>query len=555
VRDLAQPRVRRQGLLSIVLSFLPLVFGVLLTASGYQSSQSGVFMFGTSLIIIGVALIARRFGAPDRAVFTTAGLGLVAWWLAPPGLTEAIFPDEPKGGIEMFFISGMMLVLGGVWALMYNYDLLLNGAVRLFGGVRWLAPTMKTAVSYPMQNRFRTGVTLALFSLVVFTLVVMAFITAAISSVFNDTDRLSGGFDLRSTVGYANPVPDMRAAIAETPGLNPQDFEVVAGLTGAAVQVTQEGVQGQEPEDLFMQGADSQYTGAVGYSLVMKPEGYETDAEVWSALVQQPGTAVVPYWMAPARVNYSAGATIPFQLTGFYVEDEILPDDVRLIVRDPRTGNEMALRVIGVTETLAMYTPPVLTSQETMTQFLGAAVPPQSHMYRLRPGVDTEAVGKAMESAFMANGFQATVIEEEVNDNASISILFNQLIQGFMALGLVVGIAALGVISARAVVERRHEIGMLRAVGFQKSMVQFSFLLEASFVALSGILLGVGLGLGLMPLLVSSMREQFAGLEMQVPWLNLALIIGIAYVASLLTTFLPARQAANVYPAEALRYE
>jgi putative ABC transport system permease protein len=190
-----------------------------------------------------------------------------------------------------------------------------------------------------------------------------------------------------------------------------------------------------------------------------------------------------------------------------------------------------------------------------MTQFLGAAVPPQSHMYRLRPGVDTEAVGKAMESAFMANGFQATVIEEEVNDNASISILFNQLIQGFMALGLVVGIAALGVISARAVVERRHEIGMLRAVGFQKSMVQFSFLLEASFVALSGILLGVGLGLGLMPLLVSSMREQFAGLEMQVPWLNLALIIGIAYVASLLTTFLPARQAANVYPAEALRYE
>jgi putative ABC transport system permease protein len=96
---------------------------------------------------------------------------------------------------------------------------------------------------------------------------------------------------------------------------------------------------------------------------------------------------------------------------------------------------------------------------------------------------------------------------------------------------------------------------MLRAVGFQKSMVQFSFLLEASFVALSGILLGMGLGLGLMPMLVSSMREQFAGLEMQIPWLNLVLIIGIAYIASLLTTFLPARQAANVYPAEALRYE
>jgi ABC-type lipoprotein release transport system permease subunit len=42
---------------------------------------------------------------------------------------------------------------------------------------------------------------------------------------------------------------------------------------------------------------------------------------------------------------------------------------------------------------------------------------------------------------------------------------------------------------------------------------------------------------------------------MQNPWLNLALIIDVAYEASLFTTFLPARQAAHVYSAEALRYE
>ena len=54
-----------------------------------------------------------------------------------------------------------------------------------------------------------------------------------------------------------------------------------------------------------------------------------------------------------------------------------------------------------------------------------------------------------------------------------------------MGLGLIVGVAALGVISARAVVERRQQIGVLRAIGFRRRMVQAAFLLESSFVALT----------------------------------------------------------------------
>ena len=104
--------------------------------------------------------------------------------------------------------------------------------------------------------------------------------------------------------------------------------------------------------------------------------------------------------------------------------------------------------------------------------------------------------------------------------------LFNLLI-GFMSLGLLVGIAALGVIGARAVVERRHGIGVLRAIGFSPGMVQLSFLAEMSFLAVVGI--GLGLGLGLIAL--------------------------GAYIFSILITLLPARQAAKIAAAEALRYE
>ena len=43
--------------------------------------------------------------------------------------------------------------------------------------------------------------------------------------------------------------------------------------------------------------------------------------------------------------------------------------------------------------------------------------------------------------------------------------------------------------------ERRQQIGILRALGFRRRMIQLSFLIEASFIALSAIVVGTVLGL------------------------------------------------------------
>jgi putative ABC transport system permease protein len=119
----------------------------------------------------------------------------------------------------------------------------------------------------------------------------------------------------------------------------------------------------------------------------------------------------------------------------------------------------------------------------------------------------------------------------------------------------VVGVAALGVISTRAVVERRQQIGMLRALGFQRQMVSWVFLIESSFVALLGI--GLGIGLALIPAsqMVNDMAVDIPGLTFQVPWNEILIVFGLAYTMTLLTTWLPAVQASRVRPAEALRYE
>ena len=141
--------------------------------------------------------------------------------------------------------------------------------------------------------------------------------------------------------------------------------------------------------------------------------------------------------------------------------------------------------------------------------------------------------------------------------SAETSSGFLNLIQGFMGLGLLVGIAALGVISFRAVVERRQQVGMLRAIGFQKNMVAVSFLLESLVVAGLGVLAGLALGLALAYNLISSGEiESGASFEgFVIPWLRLAVMIAVAIGAAALMTIIPARNAASTPVAEALRYE
>jgi putative ABC transport system permease protein len=148
-------------------------------------------------------------------------------------------------------------------------------------------------------------------------------------------------------------------------------------------------------------------------------------------------------------------------------------------------------------------------------------------------------------------------LAEALEDNLAAQKTFNYIIEGFMALGLVVGVAALGVISARSVVERRQQIGVLRAIGFQRRMIQAAFLLESSFVALTAIGVGTALGLMLGYNIISDSAQQpsWDALTFTVPWLSLGVIFALVYAVALLTTLAPALRASRVYPAEALRYQ
>jgi len=227
-------------------------------------------------------------------------------------------------------------------------------------------------------------------------------------------------------------------------------------------------------------------------------------------------------------------------------------------VRDPQTGKVVRLTIIGVLSETAPYSMAgISTSQSTLATAFGGRVEPTVHLFALRDGVDAGATARELETAFLSNGMEADSIEKLLDDAVSANTTFTRLVQGFMGLGLIVGVAALGVITARSVVERRQQIGVLRAIGFQRRMVQLSFLLESSFIALTSIAVGTTLGVAVAYNVIRDSRQQpsWENMAFEVPWANLGIIFLAVYLTALATTFAPALRASRVYPAEALRYQ
>lgn len=538
-----------------ILPWLLPVFGLFTMIGGLSQREMMSYTLGASLLIIGVCMLARKLGIADRAAYTSAGIGLLIFWLIP--FDWHPYSDEMVGGIEMFIISGVMLVAGGVWVVMYNSDLLLAAIVSVFGRIRALTPMLKTAVSYPMASRFRTGMALAMFSLILFTLVVMSIINASYNRLLDDTERVSGGFHIRAQTAPTNPLPDMTTALREGGSVSPDDFESIGTWTVLPAGM-RDADRGGEFEDLFLVGVNDAYADTVTYGFEIMTAQYPNKEAVWQALKNEPGLAVVGVGIVPTRDREMGGNGIDLVIGEgqFYVQDKVLPDDIFIEVRNPITLETRKLKVIGVLDSLSQFLAPIVTtSQKTLDDYWGSHVNPTIYRFRAKPDKTDELpeLARSLEKQFAQNGMNTGILSEDVQDFNKINNLFMNLMMAFMALGLIVGIAALGVISARSVVERRHEIGVLRAIGFRQGMVQFSFLLESSFVALLGIGLGVALGTALSYELIPSWDVE--GLSTVFPARQIGLIVLLAYVASLLTTFLPARQAARVYPAEALRSE
>jgi putative ABC transport system permease protein len=551
IRDLNEPTVARRRRATWLVTGITLVLGVLFAVSGASGQSYITWMLGLSLITLSLVPVLRFIGASDRVTFTAAGSILVFLWLLPLSFFDRFFGDMAMD-FSIWILGGLLIVVAATWVVTFNADVLLQVLAWVTSPFARLRPIVKMAVAYPLRNRFRTGVTMAMFMLVVFTLVTGTVIPSAFTNAFNNVETFGGGFDVRVGTAPAAAVDDLRP---ELPPEVADEITADGAQSYLPMEARQDGTE-RAFESYPVRGLDDEFLSTTTYGFAATATGYASGRDVWAAMATDPSLAVVDSFVAPRRAQWGFGPLPEFQLSGFFIDDGTF-DPVTVTARDPLTEEELRLTVVGVLSDNAPFEMAGITvSQEALTPF-GDRAAPTIHHLALREGADPSAVARDVEASLLSRGAEAESYADILDDAVGANLLFLRLVQGFMALGLVVGVAALGVISARAVVERRQQLGMLRAIGFQPESIRWTLLAETSFVALTSIVVGCALGLALSYNVIDDSRQQpgWSDVSFAVPWMNLLVIFAVVLFAALLTTYVPARRASRIYPAEALRYQ
>ncbi|MDA0269860.1 MAG: FtsX-like permease family protein [Chloroflexi bacterium] len=545
---------------------------------GWVAQQAFAYTAGFTLMLLSLAMLWVYFGGRARPAFTLAS-GLLIWywllplpfslmfeagkgWIDPISGFFSLFGLEPppiQGNIEMFFVSGISITASATLFVLFNADLLLKGvsALRfLFGG---LMPAIRTAVAYPLASKFRTGMAIAMFGLVVFSLVVMATLNSNFTQLFLGQDA-TGGFQVAVKGSPNNRIPDLRVALTEAGYDVDGNITGVGTMLGGAARVIS---PVKDPEDLpfyRIRSIDEEFANIAAFPMLTRAAGYDSDEAVLQALLADPTVAVVDESRLTIPGSFGEpGAAFLLPQTAADLQDAPW-EPIAVTVQDPVSGNTVDLKIIGilrgpVTGVIIDWAAFIVGPTVMTESFRGGEF--ERFFIQTADASKDGAIeaSRQIESTLIERGVQATAIQEMIDDAAAASTAFQVLFEAFMGLGLVVGIAALGVIAFRTVAERRQQIGMLRAIGYSRRLIAASFFLESSFIAITGIGMGVILGGALSYNLMTS--PEFTNgneIDFAFPWMRLFIMVGIAYGASALMTLIPARSASRVVVAEALRY-
>ena len=521
IRDLAEPPRRGRRARWLVAGGVAAAAGLALTVQGFQSSDGLALLLGPTLAVVGLAPLASRL-LPVQQVRSIAALLVVCWGAS----LFALVPSATKGAeVTLYVVQGIVLTAAAVALVSFEQERL-SRVLRFLAGGRSLS--LRLGLAYPLARRSRTGLTIAMYALVVF---ILTFITALAhmidSQVDTATERVRGGYDVVLTSSGGNPV-------------TPEVARAVDGVTRAAPLGRISGlfrVDGMPAEVLWNVTAfDARFVEG-GAPRLEDRGSYATDRAAWEAVLRDPRLAIVD------SLFLQDGGGPP----GFTAEP-----GTRISMKDPYTGRRRVVTVAAVAPADYFIGNGVFYGLSGARSHFGYPIAFDRLYLALRDGIDDDAFAADVQARFIRHGAEAVSISAIMDEGFTQTRQIFQLFQGYLAMGLIVGIAGMAVVMVRAVRERRRQIGTLRALGFGARPIGRSFAVETAFVAVEGTVIGAALALVTLYDIVA-LSDSFGDLPFSVPVTQLALLLAGTVAASLLATVSPAISASRIRPAVALR--
>ena len=517
IRDINETPPHRPRARSYYAGLALAAVGLLLTGLGVTGAFFVGLVTGPVLVFAGIGpALARNF--PRRAVTTTLAAVVLLWGVVAVPIALALHSSV---GVFLFVAQGLMLV-GAAVVLVSQQQGAIGHAV---GRLTNRSLQVRLGLAYPLARRFRTSMTLGMFALVVFILVYVSVIGAMFAGQLGQFTRdASGGFNVMISSNPSDPVPFSK--LASTPGVR-----AVAPLVALDLQVVR--APGLQQTRVW---SGTAFDGSLlqhGPPALDDHGAYASDRAAYAAVLSNPRLAIVD------KFFLSNGNGPPAQKVA--IGDQFT-------VRDLAGGGEQTFTVAALGTDDFVDNGVLMSQAAARAAFGDRAVASRAYVDVARP----DQFASSFAARFLANGGSAETIRNTVHDQLSDQQQFFVLIRGYLALGLIVGVAGIGVIMVRAVRERRRQVGVLRALGFQAASVRAAFVVESAFVAVEGLVIGTVLAL--VTAWSITLTDAFgSGLAFRVPLVGIAGVVVGTLLCALLATAAPARAAARIQPAVALR--
>ena len=554
VRNLPEPRLPRKARRSLIIGIVMLIIGILIIMfssipvfDGTDNNEDGVvdereegsatYLFlGISLVFFSLSYFLRRM-VSDRWANTTSSVLVLLLWSLPV--------DTAMGFSEDFFtfaFAGILMVTATVILIMSNSKLIVKFFEKVLAAGGCCQAVTRTALSYSLDSKFRTGLTIAMFSLVIFIITFMSVLLAIVGGNLEaQIEETSGGFNIM--VKTEEPVANFYEIYNETDSV--ELVEDYFALKNTEVTFDKYSlILDSEQVEYPIIGIDDHFIAQNRFEISsMLPEFDGDKDRVFNALKTNR-----EYVLADVRTGGSGFGPPPYLPLEVGESQEVTLKD----------GSKRNITVIGYIDTFGgfdldnslngifIYEPYIV--EEYNATGVGTI------LIKLKDEADSLRVRQDIERTFIAYGAQSVDFKKEATEQIQGALDIFNILNAYLGLGLIIGIAGLGIITLRSVNERKGQIGMMRAIGYNKRQVLVSFLIESTYISFLGILIGIILGLVVSVNLFFKLFES-TGYTLSIPGSSILIICGITLGMTLLTTIPPSSMAARIAPAEVLRYE
>lgn len=534
--------------------------------------QGHIIFIGVELcIVFGIIFVNRVFKTLfkkdiSRITVSLGGIASILFNVLLLNLDSFKASLQQEGGTFLFFLGALSLVISMALVVTVNLRDISRFFTWMLSRFNRVQSAVRMAFRYPAENTKRTGVTLVMFAVIIFLISYVSMIKATV-------DQESRKALLNSLGGYdvlVNPAPDVTTDQIDEMMQQVKDLDDVEKVaTMSSIQVAMPEIKYKDlPEaqywgdptevplhkddDSFMTFYDSlpeDYIRKTNIELEKRAKGYEKDSEVWEAVINDSSKVVI-------------GAAFTEQ--GYGQQPKLKVGD-KIVVSDIFEEKSEEKEIIGVVKTLesggpsvSMYSHIITTNKNVKDELKTEYLDKYSFttlLIALRKDTNrVEKVNKIKKELINYNINFILNLDDLVNQALSFINSMMAIFQGFLALCLVVGTSGLAIIIARAVHERRQQIGMMRSLGFQKWMILLSFFLESSFITLLGIVIGIAMGtVGALIAFNTAYADQ-PDAQPIFPWGEISIIVISVYVAAMLFALLPALKASKLSPVEATDY-